>query len=79
MQRDDLVIIGTPNSDGTVTSLGPPASGPDNRTTAQKNLYNALTGAISTNQTIQDNREAAPIRLATLDVSQLSKFCEWKS
>ena len=68
---DDLVIIGTPNSDGTVTSLGPPASGPDNRTTAQKNLYNALTGAISTNQTIQDNREGASIRVATLDVSQL--------
>ena len=30
-----------------------------------------FSGAISTNQTIQDNREAAPIRLATLDVSQI--------
>jgi len=68
---DDLVIIGTPNSDGTVTSLGPPVTGSDNRTTAQKNLYNALTGAISTNQTIQDNREGANIRVATLDVSRL--------
>ena len=28
-------------------------------------------GAITTNQTIQDNREAATIRLATLDVSKL--------
>ncbi|MFZ3375932.1 MAG: hypothetical protein WA183_10295 [Chthoniobacterales bacterium] len=34
-------------------------------------LYNALAGAISTNQTIQDNREGATIRVATLDVSQL--------
>jgi hypothetical protein len=68
---DDLVIIGTPNSDGTVTSLGPPATGPDNRTTVQKNLYNAVAGAITTNQTIQDNREGATLRVATLDVSQL--------
>ena len=65
------MIIGTPNSDGTVTSLGPPASGPDNRTTAQKNLYNAVAGAITTNQAIQDNREGATLRVATLDVSQL--------
>jgi hypothetical protein len=36
-------------------------------------LYNMFTaaGAITTNQTIQDNREAATIRLATLDVSKL--------
>ena len=68
---DDLVIIGTPNSDGTVTSLGPPASGPDNRTQSQKDLYNAVAGAITTNQTIQDNREVATLRVATLDVSQL--------
>ena len=67
------VTIGTPNSDGTVTSLGPPASGPDNRTTAQKNLYNMFSGAVSTDQTqgIQDNREQAKIRLVTLDVSKM--------
>ncbi len=34
-------------------------------------LYNALAGAITTNQTIQDNREGATIRVATLDVSQV--------
>lgn len=34
-------------------------------------LYNTLAGAISTNQTIQDNREGASIRVATLDVSQI--------
>jgi hypothetical protein len=56
----DLVTIGTPNQDGSITSL-PPTSP----------LYQMFSGAISTNQTIQDNREAAPIRLATLDVSQI--------
>jgi hypothetical protein len=66
------VTIGTPNSDGTITSLGPPAWPlPDLRTNAQKNLYNAFSGAITTNQTIQDNREGASIRVATLDVSQI--------
>jgi hypothetical protein len=36
-------------------------------------LYNmfANSGAITTNQTIQDNREAATMRLATIDVSKL--------
>jgi hypothetical protein len=36
-------------------------------------LYNMFTaaGAITTNQTIQDNREAATVRLTTLDVSKL--------
>lgn len=36
-------------------------------------LYNMFTaaGAITTNQSIQDNREATSIRLATLDVSKL--------
>jgi hypothetical protein len=65
------ITIGTPNSDGTITSLAPPAIGPDLRTAAQKNLYNMFNGAISTNQSIQDNRENASIRLATLDVSKI--------
>jgi hypothetical protein len=34
-------------------------------------LYNAVASAIGTNQTIQDNREGATVRVATLDVSQL--------
>jgi hypothetical protein len=72
------VLIGTPNADGTITSVMPPASGPDNRTTAQKNLYTmfsaagTITPGVSTsNGVIQDAREAAPgnIRLATLDIS----------
>jgi len=35
------------------------------------NLYNAISSAITTNQTIQDNREGASVRVATLDISQL--------
>jgi hypothetical protein len=35
------------------------------------NLYNAISSAITTNQTIQDNREGAGIKIATLDLSQL--------
>jgi hypothetical protein len=65
------ITIGTPNTNGTITSLGPPASGPDLRTIAQKNLYNMFNGAISTNVTISDNREQAQVRLATLDISQI--------
>jgi hypothetical protein len=68
------VLIGTPNADGTITSVMPPASGPDNRTTAQKNLYTMFSaaGTITTNQSIQDNREGGvSIRLATLDVSKI--------
>lgn len=35
-------------------------------------LYNAMVSAITTNQTIQDNREAASVRLVTLDVSKIN-------
>jgi hypothetical protein len=35
-------------------------------------IYNVFTSAITTNQNIQDNREAASIRLATLDVGKVA-------
>jgi hypothetical protein len=35
-------------------------------------LYQTFSGAITTNQTIQDNRELSSIRLATLDVSKIT-------
>jgi hypothetical protein len=54
----DLVTIGTPNSDGTINVL---SNGP---------IYNMFSGAITTNQTIQDNREGATLGIATLDVSK---------
>jgi hypothetical protein len=54
------VTIGTPNSDGTITAFS--GSNP---------LYTMFSGAISTNQSIQDNREGAQIRLVTLDISKI--------
>lgn len=36
-----------------------------------KTLYQAISGAISTGTTIQDNREGASVRLVTLDVSKV--------
>jgi hypothetical protein len=63
------VTVGRPNSDGTITDYNVPASNPNFAT--YHPLYAMFSGAISTNQSIQDNREGAPIRLATLDVSQI--------
>jgi hypothetical protein len=37
-----------------------------------KNAYNAIVGAITTNQAIQDNREGINVRLATLDVGAIT-------
>ncbi len=54
------LTIGQPNTNGTITAFN--TSNP---------LYQMFSGAIITNQTIQDNREAAPIRLVTLDINQI--------
>src|SRR5260370_32858910 len=37
-----------------------------------KNAYNAITGAITTNQAIQDSREGTYVRLTTLDAGALT-------
>jgi len=73
IDNSNNVLIGTPNADGTITSVMPPASGPDNRTNAQKSLYSMFSaaGTITTGVSITDNREVAPIRIATLDVSKI--------
>jgi len=65
IQVDSLnnVIIGKPNANGTISVL--PGSTPTARDTA---LYNMFSGAITTNQSIQDNREGGSIRLVTLDL-----------
>jgi hypothetical protein len=60
INADNTYTIGTPNADGTITV----ASAGNWRTTM-------FSGAITTNQLIQDNREAAQMRLATLDISQI--------
>ena len=57
----DLVTFYTV-TDASTGATTPLTSGP---------LYDTLAGAISTNQSIQDNREGASIRVATLDVSQI--------
>jgi hypothetical protein len=54
------VTIGQPNANGTITPFA--TSNP---------LYQMFSSAISTNQTIQDNREAASVRLVTLDLSKI--------
>jgi hypothetical protein len=54
------VTIGTPNADGTITAF-----------TASNPLYTMFSGAITTGQSIQDNRENASIRLVTLDISKI--------
>jgi len=63
------ITIGRPNADGTITNYNVPVSNPNFAT--YHPLYAVFSSAISTNQTIQDNREGASIRLATLDVSQI--------
>jgi hypothetical protein len=54
------LTIGRPNSDGTITAFS-----------ATNSLYLMFSGAITVNQSIQDNREGAKIRLITLDVSKI--------
>src|SRR5262249_11733205 len=59
------VTIGQPMADGTIRAFDSSSTGADLA------LYNMFSGAIATNQTIQDNREGANIRLVTLDVSKI--------
>lgn len=54
------ITIGQPNANGTITAF-----------TSSNPLYTMFSGAITTNQTIQDNREAASVRLVTLDISKI--------
>jgi len=61
------VTIMRGNGDGTATTLTSASTGND------KKLYDMFNGAISTNQTIQDNREGAAVRIATLDISQITQ------
>ncbi len=62
------VTIGQPKPDGTIRVFNGSSTGTDLA------LYNMFNGAIATNQSIQDNREAATIRLVTLDVSQIENL-----
>ncbi|MEY2544150.1 MAG: hypothetical protein QOE81_1611, partial [Verrucomicrobiota bacterium] len=44
----------------------------NNNAITNGSAYNAITGAITTNQVIQDNREATYVRLTTVDVASLT-------
>ena len=61
VQADNTVIFR--NSNGTIM----------NASSSGKNLelYNMFKDAVSTNESIQDNREQATMRVATLDISKL--------
>jgi hypothetical protein len=59
------ITIGQPRSDGTIRAFTSSSTGSD------LGLYNMFASAITTNQTIQDNREAASIRLVNLDISKI--------
>jgi hypothetical protein len=56
----DLVTIGTPNANGTITAL--PSS---------SDFYQMVKNAITTNQSLIDNRETATIGITTFDVSKM--------
>lgn len=60
VDASNTVTIGQPNSNGTITAF-----------TSSNPLYTMFSSAIATNQTIQDNREAANVRLVTLDISKI--------
>jgi hypothetical protein len=70
INADNTYTIGTPHSvsgvyDGTINVVNSGSTG------TNLLLYNMFSGAVSTNQPIQDNREGASITLATLDISQI--------
>jgi len=65
VDSNNNVTIGQPRPDGTIRAFDSSSTGTDLA------LYNMFSSAISTNQTIQDNREGANIRLVTLDVSKV--------
>jgi hypothetical protein len=70
----NTVTIGKPHfdasgvADGSIDPLNGPTSSA--RDIALYNMFNT-SGAITTNQQIQDNREGASFRLATLDISRI--------
>jgi hypothetical protein len=67
VNASNAITYARSNGDGTVTALTNTSSGND------KKLYDLINGAITTNQVLQDNREGAQVRLATLDLSKIRK------
>jgi len=65
INADNTYTIGTPNPNGSIATPTP-TGGP--RTDWPYTMFNS---AITTNQPIQDNREGASVKLATLDISKI--------
>ncbi|MEP6809131.1 MAG: hypothetical protein ABI992_02730 [Chthoniobacterales bacterium] len=66
IDANNNITIERGNGDGTATILTKRSTGND------KLLFDMFNGAITTNAPILDNREAASVRLATLDVSRIT-------
>ena len=69
IDASNAVTIKKGNGDGTATILTGASTGND------KMLYDMFNaaGAITTNESIQDNREQATVRITTLDVSKITQ------
>ena len=67
----DTVTILRPTGDGGAT----PCTGGSPANSEEKKLYDmfSASGVITTNQSFQDNREQSPVRITTLDISQITK------
>ncbi|MDQ2867189.1 MAG: hypothetical protein M3R59_02080 [Verrucomicrobiota bacterium] len=51
--------------------INPPVSGKDNRSTNDKQNYNAIMSAVTTGGSLQDGRQGVIMQLTTLDVSKI--------
>lgn len=69
-QADIRILVDASNSIVMTDRTGAVINGSSTGQNAQ--LYNAFQNAVSTNATIQDNREGASVRLVTLNVSMIS-------
>jgi hypothetical protein len=62
----------TDNSNNTISSSTANMSNSPQPTYSTRALYMLFNGAVTTNQSFQDNREGATMRIATLDVSAIT-------
>lgn len=70
-QADIKILVNASNQVTILKKNGTQVTNAPNASAADKAIYNAVIGAISTNQTIQDYRESANVRLVTLDIGEL--------
>ncbi len=68
---DQASVVIQVDNDNNVTIGKPKANGGIDTKHISSDLQDMFSSAITTNQTIQDNREGASIRLVTLDVSKI--------